>query len=98
MFVDIMNRVNTLAAKPEFYDLLSNNCTTNIMRHVNHLAPNKVPYTWDALFTGNSDRLAYDLGLLDTNQPFEDAKRRANISEVARRYADDPDFSGTIRR
>lgn len=98
LFVDVMNRVNCLAAKPELYDLISNNCTTNIMRHVNHLAPNKVPYTWDLLFTGHSDRLAYDLGLLDTDLPFEEAKRRAKISDVARRYADDPDFSGMIRR
>ncbi len=98
LFVDVMNRVNHLAAEPELYDLINNNCTTNIMRHVNHLAPNKVPYGWDVLLTGHSDRLAYDLGLLDTDLPFEEAKRRARISEVARRYADDADFSGVIRR
>jgi len=98
LFVDVMNRVNQLAVRPESYDLLRNNCTTNIMRHVNHLAPNKVPYGWQVLLPGHSDRLAYDLGLLDTDLPFEEAKRRARINDLAEHYANDPDFSAKIRR
>ena len=98
LLVDVLNRANHLAAEPELYDLLSNNCTTNIMRHVNHLSPHRVPYGWEVLLTGHSAQLAYDLKLLDTDLPFEEAKRRAHISDLARSYADDPDFSAKIRR
>ena len=33
---DVLGRVNELAKKPEFYDTLTNNCTTNIVRHIDH--------------------------------------------------------------
>ena len=39
MFVDVMKRVNTLKKRPEFYDTLMNNCTTNIVAHINHVKP-----------------------------------------------------------
>jgi hypothetical protein len=99
MFVDVMARVNKLAGEPEFYNTFTNNCTTNIVRHVNHIAPGKVRlYDVRVLFPGLSDKLAYNLGLLDTRVSFEETRRRANISETARRSADSPDFSAVIRR
>lgn len=98
LFVDVMQRVNQLMVQPEFYNTLTNNCTTNIARHINHVSPGKVPYGPRLLLTGHSDRLAYDLGLLETTLPFEEARRRANISPLARQYATAPDFSERIRR
>ena len=38
------------------------------------IAPSKVPFSYKVLLPGYSDRLAYDLGLLDTDLPFEAAK------------------------
>jgi len=98
LFVDVIERVNQLAAEPEKYDLFTNNCTTNIRQHINDLAPNKVPYGVEVLLPGRSDRLAYDLGLLDTDLPFEEAKRRARINDLAERCGESPDFSTLIRR
>lgn len=98
LFVDVMQRVNKLVKEPEFYNTLTNNCTTNIARHVNKLSPGRVPFTLELLVNGNSDRYAYDLGLLDTNLPFESAKREARVNELAERYYDSPDFSAKIRR
>jgi hypothetical protein len=50
------------------------------------------------LLPGYSDKLAYDLGLLDTALPFPEARQRTNVSEVARRNGDNPDVSAAIRR
>jgi hypothetical protein len=97
LFVDIMQRVNKLAVEPEYYNTLTNNCTTNIMRHVNRLRANTVPYDWRVLMPGQSDRLAYDLGLLDTNLSFEETKRRARINLPAYQWRESPDFSVAIR-
>ena len=44
-----MKRVNQLHDEPEFYDTLSNNCTTNIVRHINTLAPDRVPHDYRVL-------------------------------------------------
>jgi hypothetical protein len=50
------------------------------------------------LLPGYADRLAYDLGLLDTELSFQQTKRRAHVNHVANRYADDDDFSRKIRQ
>jgi hypothetical protein len=98
LLLDVMARANKLAAEPEFYDALSNNCTTNIVAHVNRIQPGRVPLNVGMLLPGYADRLAYDLGLLDTQLPFEKLKRQARIDRVASRYADEADFSQRIRQ
>ncbi len=52
MFVDVLRRVNKLAREPEFYNTVTNNCTTNIRNHVNRLLPDKVPYDYRVLLPG----------------------------------------------
>ena len=98
LFVDVMERVDKLASTPEFYNVFTNNCTTNIVGHINHVAPGKVPQSIKILLTGHSDRLAYDLGLLDTTLPFQETRRGAKVSDVAKQVASAPDFSERIRR
>ena len=44
-----------------------------------------------------NEKLAYDLGLIDTNLPFEKARERYFINDRALKYADSPDFSLKIR-
>lgn len=97
MFKDVMARVNQLAKTPEFYDTLSNNCTTNIVRHVNALNPNRVPYDARVLLPGYADHLAYELGLLDKRVPFKDLKRQAWANDKILKYENSPDFSARIR-
>ncbi len=98
LFSDVMHRVNQLAVRPEFYNTLSNNCTTNIRRHINQLHPNRIPYDYRVLLPGHSDRLAYDLGLLDTDQSFAQTREQARINYLAYLHDDDPDFSVKIRQ
>ncbi len=99
MFVDVMRRVNGLAVKPEFYDTITNNCTTNIVRHVNNLAPGKISLRdYRVLLPGHADELAYELGLLGTDESFARTKDRARINYLAYVYHDAPDFSVKIRR
>lgn len=97
MFVDMLNRVNELAEKPEFYNTLTDTCTTNIVRHVNAIAPGRIPLDPRILLPGYSDKFAYDLGLIDTDLSFEEARAKFRINERAHTYADAPDFSVKIR-
>lgn len=98
LLFDVITRVNDLHDYPEFYDTISNNCTTNIVRHVNELNPGAVPYDVKILLPGLSPQLAYDLGLLDRRFTFEELRQRADVTEQAHRYRDSPDFSKKIRR
>ena len=97
LFIDVMQRVNQLAAKPEFYHTILNNCTTSIVEHVNAISPNRVPYNYSVLLPGLSARYAYDLGLLDQSVPFAQLKQQCNVTELSEKYYDDPDYSLRIR-
>lgn len=98
LFLDVLSRINEIRARPEFYHSVTNTCTTNIVAHVNRIAPRKIPFHGRVLFPGYSDRLAYDLGLIDTELSFDEAKRRFQINDAATRFQHDPDFSIRIRR
>ncbi|HEX7155035.1 MAG TPA: DUF4105 domain-containing protein [Thermoanaerobaculia bacterium] len=97
MFVDMLTRANAVAEKPEFYNTLTNTCTTNIVRHANQVVPERVPWSTAILLPGKSDRFAYELGLIDTDVPPEELRKKYRINDLAARYADDPQFSLRIR-
>lgn len=98
MLVGMLERANRLREEPEFYNTLTNTCTTNIVRHVEEVAPGRVPrFRREVILPGYSDRLAYDLDLLDTDLPFEKARERFKINERALQAQGDPDFSVKIR-
>jgi hypothetical protein len=97
VLIDVLKRVNTLKKRPEFYDTFANNCTTNIVAHVNHVRPGAIPWEPASLLTGYADREAYRLGLLADSGSFEETKRQARITSLAHRYAQEPLFSAMIR-
>lgn len=98
MFVDVMRRTNKLINEPEYYNVVTNNCVTNVLRHVNAVAVRPIPHTWQVLLPGYCDRLVYEMGLFATESSFDETKRRAHVNDLAIRYASSPDFSALIRR
>jgi hypothetical protein len=97
LLVDMLARSNKLQREPEFYDLITNNCTTNLVSHVNQLRPGRVPFDWRVVLPGHSDRLAYELGLIQSAGSFEQTKKMANVTMLARIHAFDPNLSQVIR-
>jgi hypothetical protein len=98
LLVDVFARVNQIARKPEFYDTLTNNCTTNIVKHMNRVRPNRIALDPRVLLSGYSDELAYEQGLIEQYGTFLQTKERAFVNPVAQRYAGRDDFSEMIRR
>jgi hypothetical protein len=97
LFVAMLSRANRLRERPEFYNTLTSNCTSTIIGHVNSLSPHRIPFSLERLLPGYSDRLAYGLGLIDTQLPMDQARARFKINERALEYAESPDFSIRIR-
>ena len=97
VFVSMVTRANTLKEKPEFYNTLVSNCTTNLARHVNEITPGRVSWNITYLLPENSDKYVYDRGMIDTTLPFEEARTAHYINDLAKKYADSPDFSLKIR-
>jgi hypothetical protein len=96
LFLVYLDRINGLADHPEFYNLLRNNCTVNIVRSAN-AAGRDGGFDIRYLLNGFVDRYLYEVGVVDTTLPFEELRRRSRINEAARSADSAPDFSKRIR-
>ena len=78
-----MARINELADQPEFYHLLSNSCTINIVRYAN-AAGRSGRFDIRHLLNGLIDSYLYPSGRVDTTLPFDELRRRSLINEAAK--------------
>jgi len=91
-----LERINELADRPEFYHLLSNSCTINIIRYAN-AAGRTGRFDIRHLLNGLIDSYLYHSGRVDTTLPFEELRRRSLINATAQAVGNAPDFSERIR-
>ncbi len=91
-----LDRINELADRPEFYHLLTNSCTINIIRYANAAGRNG-SFNFRHLLNGFIDSYLYHSGRVNTALPFEELRRRSLINEVAQAADNAPDFSDRIR-
>ena len=96
LFMVYLKRINELADRPEFYHLLSNSCTINIIRYAN-AAGRRGRFDIRHLLNGLIDSYLYHSGRIDTTLPFDELRRRSRINEAAQAADDAPDFSERIR-
>jgi hypothetical protein len=92
-----LGRVNQLADRPEFYHLLSNSCTINIVRLANQVG-RVGRLDINHLLNGFVDQYLYSTGMIDTTLPFAEFRRRSHINEAANQADGAPDFSDRIRQ
>ncbi len=97
VFVSMLERTNQLRDQPEFYNTATNNCTSNLIAHVNRIAPGSIPASWRTILPGYGDEVALSLGLIDSSLTLVEARSRYRINDVATQYLDRPDFSVRIR-
>lgn len=85
---------NRLAAKPEFYQTLTSNCTTVIFQLARLVEPG-IPFDWRILLSGYLPDYLYDHGLLDRSRPLDEIRRAAVIAPQRGQSAP---FSSAIRK
>jgi hypothetical protein len=91
-----LERINELADHAEFYHLLTNSCTINIIRYAN-AAGRKGRFDIRHLLNGLIDSYLYHSGRVDTSLPFDELRRRSLINAAAQAADGAPDFSERIR-
>jgi hypothetical protein len=91
-----LERINELADYPEWYHLLSNSCTINIIRYAN-AAGREGRFDIRHLLNGLIDSYLYHSGRIDTSLPFLELRQRSLINEAAQAADGAPDFSDRIR-
>lgn len=97
LLMDYVASIGDLLEHPQFYNALTDNCTTSIRRHVKRLDPDAPPFDWRLLANGYGDRLLYERGDLDTRFPFEKLRTLSHINAKAQAADHDPAFSEHIR-
>jgi len=91
-----LERINQLADRPEWYHLLSNSCTINIIRYLN-AAGREGRLDFRHILNGLIDAYLYRSGRVDTTLPFDELRRRSLINAAAQAADGAPDFSERIR-
>jgi len=90
LFISVLKRADELSKKPEFYNTLTNTCTTSIQEHVNFVRGNNNQslINWSKLIflPSHSDKIAFDLGLIDTEMNLEDAREYYKINDLSEKY------------
>jgi len=97
MLRSMLARANQLAEQPEFYNTLNNTCTSNIVDHIDIIAPGRIPLSYKTLLPAYADDLSFDLGLIDTDLDRDQYRAAHQINALVQQYADSPDFSKLIR-
>lgn len=94
--MEYLKALNRLHDHPQFYNVITANCTTAIHNH--SAAENTFPFDWRLLVNGKLDELLAERGLFAVKDlPFLELKRRGHIDERALPLHDDPAFSEKIR-
>jgi hypothetical protein len=99
LFGGYMNRATALAERPEFYNTVTNNCTSNIVRIIDRGLPRskRLGLSWRLLFSGYADAFAYDVCRLKGRLPFAELKKRSLIVRPAGAVIGE-DYSAEIRQ
>ncbi|MBB6486110.1 DUF4105 domain-containing protein [Rhizobium lusitanum] len=96
ILVGYVNDANALAAEPQFYNSITTNCTTAIVRILRLVGAN-VPNDWRLLVNGYLPGYLYDQQRVDTRLPLAELRERSRINERAKAFGLMPGFSAKIR-
>ncbi len=98
MLESYLRRTNKLSSEPEWYNTITNTCTTNIVRHVNEVYPGRVPRGISILLPGLSPKLLQRKNLVKMNGTVEETMRSSIIDERADLWDGKSDFGDWIRQ
>ena len=93
----MLGNVNEIYRNPRFYNTLTDNCTTNLLKYSRGLSWFDRMFNYRILLPGYSDELAYELGIIANDRPLADVRARARISPDGFAITD-PMFSLKIRQ
>ncbi|QDZ01283.2 DUF4105 domain-containing protein [Nitratireductor mangrovi] len=82
-----LRRTNEIAASPEYYDTLENNCTSELAAVVNREFDMPIPRHSSYVLTGTAARYLHSLGyIVDPSESYAEVDARADIGGPVRRF------------
>jgi len=96
LFLDYLHRINELRDRAEWYNAITDNCTTGI--RTQRAGADRAPWDWRMLINGHLDEMLYEHGTILNNLPFAELKQRSRINPLAKAADKAVDFSQQIRK
>ncbi|RNC68263.1 MAG: DUF4105 domain-containing protein [Desulfuromonadales bacterium] len=96
VFLSYLREVNRLKERPQWYNALTENCTTSIRQHTMPYNPN-ARLDWRMIVNGYIDEMLYERKAIDTSLSFAELKKRSYINPKAKAADNNPAFSRLIR-
>jgi Domain of unknown function (DUF4105) len=87
---------NGLVDTPRFYNSLTTNCTTTIVKMARAVG-DSVPFNWRLIANGYLPEYLYARGVVDTRMPLAELEKLAHIDKRGEAVDDSPEFSELIR-
>jgi hypothetical protein len=99
LFLEYLQRADSLHQSPEWYNALTNNCTTNIAVSAAQARDVRTRFDWRILLNGKMDEMMYEHGGLVTGGlPLRELREQAHINAAARNADEARDFSQLVRK
>jgi hypothetical protein len=96
LFLDYIHSMNKLRQHPRFYNTLTTNCTTQVLRHVWAFGSD-ARYNWQILLSGYVPEYLYENDTLMPGMSLDEVMRRSLVNEKAHAVPLDENFSKAIR-
>jgi hypothetical protein len=97
MLESYISRTNKLATEPEWYNTITNTCTTNIVNHVNAVYPGRVPWAIGVMMPGLSPKMLLRNNLVKTEVGLSETMFSSLIDELSVEWDRSVDFGDWIR-
>ncbi len=96
LLMEYVTDANNLAQTPEFYNSLTTNCTTTVVKMMRAVG-GRIPFDWRLIVNGYLPDYAYEHKAVDTSVPLAELREKAHIAKRAQADGLSPDFSKAIR-
>jgi hypothetical protein len=96
LLLEYVADANALAEKPAFYNSITTNCSTVVIKMMRALGT-RIPFDWRLIVNGFLPDYIYDHGAVDTKIPLSELRALSHIDQRALAAGDSPEFSQEIR-
>lgn len=97
VLVEYLQAATDLRETPQWYNALTDNCTTTLIAHARHTATPGARFDWRWILNGHLHEVMHERGTIDSTVPLEVLRERCFINDRAKACVDDAQFSCAIR-
>ncbi len=88
LFSGLIEKTNSLAVNPRFYNTLSANCTNILAEIANDITPETIPYDISWNLPGFSDRFLFRIGMISIEESIEATRLKYDLTDNRRDVLD----------